>query len=87
MKSQDVVLARAFGDEPCRMNVQGIADGSIVVYRDTPSAAIPYPRAYLYEWDDGLFAELLKAFKAGRHEALTDLWSRARFFTGTQTAH
>lgn len=87
MSIQPSVLVRAFGDEPCRLTVQGIRDGEVVVYRDSPDEAIPYPRVFIYEWDGDLFAELMQAFQRGQKENLTALWSRAKYFTGNNTAH
>jgi hypothetical protein len=80
------VLVRAFGDEP--VSLKAHADqGGIVVFRESLDQGIPYPRAYVYEWDAGLFAELRRAFERCDRQTLNDLWSRARFFLGTKTAH
>jgi hypothetical protein len=80
------VLVRAFGDEPVLLKAQ-TDHGEIVVFRESLENGIPYPRAYVYEWDAGLFAELRRAFEQHDQGMLNELWSRARFFVGTKTAH
>ena len=80
------VLVRAYGDEPVPLKALP-HDGDLVVFRDSPEAGIPYPRAFVYEWDEGLFAELRSAFELNDLAKLIQLWSRARFFIGTETAH
>ena len=80
------VIVRAFGDEPVSLKAQA-DNGEIVVFRESFDKGIPYPRAYVYEWDAGLFAELRRAFERCDQRTLNELWSRARFFVGTKTAH
>jgi hypothetical protein len=80
------VIVRAFGDEPVSLRAR-TDEGEVVVFRDSPDKGIPYPRAYVFEWDAGLFAELRQAFEQRDQKMLDELWSRARFFLGTKTAH
>lgn len=86
MENFQTVIVRAFGDEPCQLHAT--TDGeSVVVFRESPEAAIPYPRAFLYEWDGALFGELRAAFQQGSHALLASLWERARFYAPHQAAH
>lgn len=82
-----IVIVRAFGDEPCRLNACSAGGEDVVVFRESLKDAIPYPRAFVYEWDDELFNELHSAFHRGMTAELASLWARARFYIPSRSAH
>jgi hypothetical protein len=85
MATQNIVLVRAFANEPHQLKAQISNDREVVVFKEVPENGIPYPRAYIYEWDSDLFADLLQAYQAGEPDTLTSLWSRAKLFSQKTT--
>jgi len=80
MENRQIVIVRGFGDEPSQLQAY-VEDESVMVFRESPDAAIPYPRTFLYEWDDALFSELREAFQRKNPDELASLWARARYYT------
>lgn len=76
METIRVALVRAFGDEPCKLQVA--ANGSAILVVGDGGESIPYPAAFVYEFEDKLFADLSDAYARGDMEHLTSLWRRAR---------
>jgi len=73
----DFALIRAFGDEPRRLRALWDDDGSVRVF-GTDDDSIPYPSAYVYEFEAQLYADLRAAYTRGDRAALAALWGRAR---------
>lgn len=72
--SLERVLVRAYGDEPACM-LAHLSGNEVMIQRESGEVAIPYPQAFLYEWDAQLFQALTAA---GSSEELQSLWQRAR---------
>ena len=53
-------------------------DGALYVFGREGTDFIPYPSAYVFEFEDKLFADLVAAYRRADDSALTALWSRAR---------
>lgn len=73
----DVALIRAFGDEPRKLKASW--DGEAVrVFGPEGDDWIPYPSAYVFEFEEELFDDLAAAFGRGDRSKLIALWQRAR---------
>lgn len=69
------VLARAFGDEPLKLPMKGLADG--IAELDLGDGTALFPEQDVYSFDEELFRRLSGAFGAGRKSELSKLWSEA----------
>jgi len=81
-KGQSAVLARAFEDEPVRMLVVGTGPGYVEVSRSANGPTIGFPAAFVYEFDEALYAGLRKAYQAGDSATLYALWANAQHPVG-----
>lgn len=77
MENLPFAIVRAFGDEPYRLQVR-IGGEDIKVYSPSGDASIPYPSAFVYEFEDELFADLTTAYRRGDSTLLSVLWRKAR---------
>lgn len=80
METVRVALIRAYGDEPRKLRVH-LGGGEVKVFGDTSGESIPYPSAFIYEFEDDLFTDLADAYGRGDNFKLTSLWRRARPMT------
>jgi hypothetical protein len=77
MNAMQVALIRAFGDEPRKL--RAASEGSMVmVFGPEGDESIPYPSAFVYEFEDQLFSDLAAAYGRGDQSNLSALWQRAR---------
>ena len=83
MENLPFAIVRAFGDEPHRLQVRiGGEDEDIKVYSPGGDASIPYSSAFVYEFEDELFADLTTAYRRGDSALLSILWRKARPIAG-----
>lgn len=87
MENGKSVIVRAFGDEPCKLVALPGEHGEVLVYRNTPEVAIPYPAGYVYEWDERLFEALVNAYEGNRFVELASLWRNAKGCEVHQATH
>jgi hypothetical protein len=69
------VLARAFGDEPIKLAAKGDFGG--VVELDVEGTTVLFPKDDVFQFDEGLFRRLRRAFAAGDKPLLSQLWDQA----------
>jgi hypothetical protein len=75
-----IVIVRALGDEPVKLNALSEHDGAIEVCGDNEELSLGFNAANVYSFDDGLFQKLRRAYSRSEHSRLNELWKQANPF-------
>lgn len=76
----DVVMVRAFADEPVRLLAVGVSGRHVSVVGNTLDRSVGFPLEAVYVYEDTRFEALREAFASSDRETLLSLWSEAEFY-------
>ena len=76
VKSLGRVIVRGFEGRPAILQARRVG-AAIQVYRDKPASFIGYSPKLVYQFNEGLFRELDRAYAEGRCKELERGWEKA----------
>lgn len=74
------VLARAYADEPLKLQALSDWGNAIEVAKGDEDKPIGFPARFVFDFDETLYAALRQAFRKGDRTKLLNMWTKATPF-------